>query len=77
MLFIWLGALLVICGLLYMMRQAIWRGPLSVSNPRRSTAPEDTLEPRPRGESVFGLARNWPGFALMALGAVLLLAGAV
>jgi hypothetical protein len=76
MLFIWLGALLVIGGALYLVKQAIWQGPLSVLGRRRAQAPRDTLEPLPRGDSVFGLARNWPGLALMALGAILLLAGA-
>jgi hypothetical protein len=35
----------------------------------------DTLEPRERGGG-FGLATNWPGLALIALGAILLLVGA-
>ena len=74
MLAIWLGALLVIGGLVYMAGQAIWRGRLSERRPRVATA-DDTLEPRERGGG-FGLATNWPGFALIALGALLLLVGA-
>jgi hypothetical protein len=35
----------------------------------------DTLEPRGPGAG-FELASNWPGFALIALGAILLLVGA-
>ena len=75
MLVIWLGALLVIGGVLFMAAQAIWRGRLSVKRPRSAPA-GDTLEPAERGGG-FGLATNWPGFALIALGAILLLAGAV
>jgi hypothetical protein len=74
MLAIWLGALLVIGGLVFMAGQAIWRGRLSERRPRAAPA-GDTLEPRERGGG-FGLATNWPGFALIALGAVLLLVGA-
>jgi hypothetical protein len=76
MLFIWLGALLVICGVLYMVSRAIWRGPLSGPSRRRLRVAADTLEPREPSHGVFGLARYWPGLALMALGAILLLAGA-
>ncbi len=38
-----LGALLVLCGVLYMARATIWRG--SLSRPAR-----DTLEPPRRGD---------------------------
>jgi hypothetical protein len=70
---IWLGALLVLSGVLFMAAQAIWRGRLS-GRRSRSMKPSDTLEPREPGAG-FGLAANWPGFALIALGAILLLAG--
>jgi hypothetical protein len=70
---IWLGALLVLSGVLFIAAQAIWRGRLS-GRRSRSTEPSDTLEPREPGAG-FGLAANWPGFALIALGAILLLAG--
>ena len=73
MLVIWLGAALVLGGVLFMAFQAIWRGPLSYA--RRSRSPAATLEPRTPGGG-FGLKANWPGFVLIALGAVLLLAGA-
>ena len=68
--FVWLGALLTIVGMLYLVKQVIWQGPLS--GPVRSR-PTATLEPR---VGVFGFARYWPGLALMALGGLLLLAGA-
>lgn len=74
MLVIWLGALLIIGGVLFMATQAIWRGRLSERR-RRAAGADVTLEPRERGGG-FGLATVWPGFALIALGAILLLAGA-
>ena len=70
MFFILLGGLLTIGGLLSLVRETIWRGPLSGPIRRRTTA---TLEPRAGG---FALAKYWPGLALMALGAILMLAGA-
>jgi hypothetical protein len=75
MLVIWLGALLVFGGVLFMAVQTIWRGPLS--DARRSRSAGATLEPlTPDAGGVFGVKANWPGFVLIALGAVLLLAGA-
>ena len=41
--FIWLGALLTIVGVLYLVKQVIWQGPLSGPIRRR---PPATLEPR-------------------------------
>ncbi len=74
MLIIWLGALLILGGVVFLAAQAIWRGRLSERR-SRSAAAGETLEPRERGGG-FGLAPNWPGFVLIALGAVfLLLAG--
>jgi hypothetical protein len=75
MLVVWLGVLLFILGLLYMAGQAIWGGRLSISRRSRSTAGSDTLEPnRPAGG--FDLKANWPGLALVALGAILMLSRA-
>ena len=72
-----LGALLVLIGVVYMAVQPLSRGRLSggrrldLGKPR-----EDTLEPE-RPARGFGLGSNWPGFALVAIGAILLLAAAV
>jgi hypothetical protein len=74
MLVIWLGALLVISGVLFTAAQAVWRGRLSEPRPSSSAAPGATLEPR-RPAAGFGLKANWPGFVLIALGAILLLVG--
>jgi hypothetical protein len=69
-----LGALLVLCGLLYMVRTAIWRGPLSGRDSSRPI--RGTLEPLQRSVRFLGLGTNWPGILLMAIGAVLLVSGA-
>jgi hypothetical protein len=66
-----LGALLVLGGILYMARSAIWRGPLS--GPEASRPVRDTLEPPRRSMRFLGLGTNWPGILLMAVGAVILL----
>jgi sulfite exporter TauE/SafE len=69
-----LGALLVLGGILYMARTAIWRGPLS--GPDSSRPVRDTLEPRRRSVRFLGIGTNWPGILLMVIGAVLLVSGA-
>ena len=76
-LFIWTGALLFIGGVLFTAAQALWRGRLSEARQARPGTTSGTLEPPP-GErsSGFGLKANWPGLAMLALGAILLLAGA-
>jgi hypothetical protein len=72
---IWIGALLMIAGVVYMAGQALWRGRLS--RPRQSLPGGVTLEPERREAAAgLGFKANWPGLALLALGAVLLLAGA-
>jgi drug/metabolite transporter (DMT)-like permease len=68
---IWIGALLVLCGVLLLALQPLRRGRLSGGK----LASADTLEPR-RPASGFGLTSNWPGLLLFALGVVLLLAAA-
>ena len=74
MLIIWLGALLILGGVLFMAEQTLLGGRLS-GRFRRTPAEAGTLEPRERGGG-FGLRTQWPGFAMIAVGAVLLLAGA-
>lgn len=75
MLVIWLGALLVVSGLVFMAAQPIWRGRLSGRRSRSTAIAGNTLEPRQPGAG-FSLAKNWPGLALVVLGAILLLVGA-
>jgi hypothetical protein len=68
-----LGALFVVCGLLYMAGVAIYRGRLTEphASPRDPAGP--TLEPRSGGVGFLGLKHNWPGFLLAIIGALLLL----
>jgi hypothetical protein len=68
-----LGALLLIYGIVYTARSAIWRGPLSGRDSSRPV--RGTLEPPRRGLGFLGVGTNWPGFLMMAIGAVLLVAG--
>ena len=76
MVLIGLGALLVLGlgGNLIHARSAIWRGPLSGRDSSRPV--RGTLEPPRRGLGFLGVGTNWPGILLMAIGAVLLVAGA-
>ena len=73
-LFIWAGALLVIGGLVFTASQAVRKGRLSGVRRSSTGQPTDTLEP-PRNTGGFGLRENWPGLALIAVGAFLLLFG--
>jgi hypothetical protein len=73
---VWLGALLVFSGVVFTAVQAIWRGRLSGRRSRAATVASNTLEPRKPGAGL-GLGTNLPGLALVALGALLLLAAAV
>jgi hypothetical protein len=55
MLVIWLGALFVVVGLVFMMAQPIWRGRLSEARRRctSSAVPRDTLEPHTLASSAW------------------------
>ena len=74
MLVIWLGALLLILGVLLLAYQAIGRGRLSGLG-KPSSAPVDTLEPPRQGMRFLGVGSNWPGIVLIVVGGVLLLFG--
>jgi hypothetical protein len=74
---VWIGALLFFAGVVFTAAQAIWRGRLSESRQARPGAAGTTLEPRGSNTGGFGLKANWPGLGLIALGAILLLVGAV
>jgi uncharacterized protein YjeT (DUF2065 family) len=75
MLAIWLGVVLVLGGLLFMVYQPLWRGRLSDAKRKPSELPHDTLEPRRPGAGL-GLKANWPGLVVVVLGGILLLVGA-
>jgi hypothetical protein len=74
MLVIWLGALLVIAGVLFLANQAIGRGRLSGQG-ASSSAPVDTLEPPRQSMRFLGMGSNWPGIVLIVVGGALLLFG--
>lgn len=76
MLIIWLGAFLVICGLIYMVYEALRRGRLSGTRHPAADVKDGTLEPRRHGVGFLGFTSNWPGFALMGAGFLLMLLGA-
>lgn len=69
---IWLGALLIICGVVYMAAQPILQGRLSRLRRVSPTRPGNTLEPE-RPAKGFSLSSNWPGLLMIALGTILLL----
>jgi hypothetical protein len=69
-----LGALLILGSVLVLARQTIWRGRQSDSH-TRAAGTDVTLELRERGGG-FGLATHWPGPAMIAVGAVLMLVAA-
>ena len=75
MLVIWLGALFVVGGLLFLAYQSIWRGRFSDAKRKSWEVPHNTLEPR-RTAPGFGLKAIWPGLVLIVLGGILLLSEA-
>jgi len=76
MVLIWLGALLVILGLLHMAYETLWSRRLSDPPRSRQGADDTTLEPPRQGLRFLGFGRNWPGAVLFVLGLLLLLWGA-
>ena len=75
MLVLFFGSLAVLAGVIYLGVAAVWDGPLSRT--RRSAVASETLEPQGRGIAVFGASRNWIGLALVLVGGLLMLAGAL
>ncbi len=72
---IWLGALLVVAGIVYAATQAIGRGRLSKA--RRGGSAGPTLEPeRQDAARGFGLSAAWPGLTLIVVGGLILLLAA-
>lgn len=69
---IWIGALLIIGGVVYGAAQALWAGRLSDAGPGRSSKAEASLEPQ-QGTRSFSFRTHWPAFALILLGAILIL----
>lgn len=71
-LLIWIGALLIICGVIYGAAQALWKGRLSDARDGRSTGARTTLEPK-QSPRAFSLKTHWPAFVMILLGGVMIL----
>lgn len=73
---VWLGALLIISGVVLSAIRMLRRGRLSDPTPPPAPDALATLEPKGRGRRL-SLKADLPGIALFTLGAILLLAAAV
>jgi hypothetical protein len=73
--FIWLGAVLIVVGVVLTAVPPIWLGRLSRLRRIDARRPSNTLEPERPGKG-FDPRTNWPGLALIGLGVVLMIAGA-
>lgn len=74
MVLIWIGALLIVAGIVLAAGQVLWKGRLSDPH-RMGPAGGATLEPRERARALHP-KHHWPSIALVALGIVLMLAEA-
>jgi len=72
---IWVGALLILGGVLFTAAKALQQGRLSEANSTRAGTARGTLEPQGSG-SRFRLRPIWPGLMLVLFGVILMLAGA-
>jgi hypothetical protein len=75
MLLIWIGALLIVGGIVLAAGQVLWKGRLSDPHRMGSTGSGATLEPRERVRALHP-KHHWPSIVMVALGIVLLLAEA-
>lgn len=69
----WIGALLIVGGVVYMAGAAIFRGRLSY--PHTTPVGVRTLEPSRRGLRFLGVGTNWPGLVLIAIGVIMMFIG--
>lgn len=70
-----IGALLVLCGIVYLAGAAIYRGRMSDPGPNPHDTARPTLEPHHRGLRFLGLKVSWPGLLMIAIGGLMLLFG--
>ena len=68
-----IGALLFVCGIVYMARAAILRGRMSDPYANPGDTVDATLEPRHRGFGFLTWKANWPGLLMIAVGGLMLL----
>lgn len=71
----WLGALLIVVGVVLTAVPPILQGRLSRVRRVDARRPSNTLEPERPGKGL-DPRTNWPGLALIGVGVILLLAGA-
>ena len=76
MVLVWIGALLVLSGVVLTAIRTIRHGRLSDAKRPPAAAAPDTLEPKGRGR-LLGVKADLPGLALIVLGSILLLAAAI
>ncbi|MGF9758691.1 hypothetical protein AAII07_26160 [Microvirga sp. 0TCS3.31] len=75
MILIWIGALLIIAGIVLAAGQMLWKGRLSDAHRMGPTGSSATLEPQGRVRA-FHPKHHWPSIALVALGMIVMLAEA-
>jgi hypothetical protein len=75
MVLIWIGALLVVGGIVLAAGQVLWKGRLSEPHRMGPTGSGTTLEPRERVRALHP-KHHWPSILLVALGIILMLAEA-
>jgi hypothetical protein len=75
MLLVWIGALLIVAGVVLAATRTVQRGRLSQVRARAPDRPPDTLEPTGEGQRL-SFKADVPGLVLIAAGAVILFAGA-
>lgn len=73
---VWIGAALVILGIVVSTITTLKRGRLSQDEQPVTHEPRDTLEPQGRGRQL-SLKADLPGIALVGLGFILLAAAAI
>ncbi len=74
--FFWLGALLVILGVLLAAARVLFQGRLSEARGHGQASANRTLEPRETSRGL-SLKANWTSLALIGLGFLCLLLGAI
>ncbi|MBM1169779.1 hypothetical protein [Microvirga arabica] len=75
MVLVWIGALLIIAGIVLAAGQVLWKGRLSDAHRTGPTGAGATLEPQGRVRG-FHPKHHWPSIMLVALGIILMLAEA-
>jgi uncharacterized membrane protein len=75
MVLVWIGAVLIIAGIVLAAGQVLWKGRLSDAHRTGPAEAGATLEPQGRVRA-FHPKHHWPSIILVALGIILMLAEA-